>query len=102
MATIISSSEFEEKVLKSDKPVIVDFYATWCGPCKRLGPVLDELAESNSGFYVYKVDVDEDGDLAEKFNVMSVPTLIFFNNGEQINKLIGLHTKEEILKAIEV
>lgn len=101
MATIISSSEFDEKVLKADKPVLVDFFATWCGPCKRLGPVLDEIAESSSSFYVYKIDVDDSGDIAEKYNVMSVPTMVVFKNGEQTGKLVGLHTKEEIINTIE-
>ncbi len=101
MATIISSSEFDEKVLKADKPVLVDFFATWCGPCKRLGPVLDEIAEGSSSFYVYKIDVDDSGDIAEKYNVMSVPTMVVFKNGEQTGKLVGLHTKEEIINTIE-
>lgn len=101
MATIISSSEFDEKVLKADKPVLVDFFATWCGPCKRLGPVLDEISEGATNFYVYKIDVDDSGDIAEKYNIMSVPTMMVFKNGEQTGKLVGLHTKEEIIKTIE-
>lgn len=101
MATVISSAEFNEKVLNSTKPVLVDFFATWCGPCKRLAPLLDEIAESNTSFEVYKIDVDDSSDIAEKFNIMSVPTLMVFKNGNQTSKLVGVHTKDEILAAVE-
>jgi len=101
MATIISSDEFNEKVLNNPKPVLVDFFATWCGPCKRLAPILDELSESNPGFEIYKIDVDDSGDIAEQFNIMSVPTLLVFKNGAQTNKIIGLHSKEDIIAAVE-
>lgn len=101
MATIITSEEFNEKVLSNPKPVLVDFFATWCGPCKRLAPLLEEIAESNSDFEIYKLDVDESGDIAEQYNIMSVPTMLVFKNGEQTNKLVGLQTKDAIIAAIE-
>ncbi len=100
MATIISSEEFNEKVLNNPKPVLVDFFATWCGPCKRLAPILEEIAESNNDFEIYKLDVDESGDIAEQYNIMSVPTMLVFKNGEQTNKLVGIQTKEDIIKTV--
>ena len=75
---------------------IVDFYADWCGPCKMLGPILEDLEQN-----VLKINVDEHEDLAQKFGIMSIPTLIFFQNGEMKNKVIGFRNKEEILKIIE-
>lgn len=100
MATVITSEEFKEKVLNNPKPVVVDFFATWCGPCKRLAPLLEELAEETTDFEIYKIDVDDSGDIAEKFNIMSVPTLMIFKNGEQTGKLIGLHSKKDIIDAV--
>lgn len=100
MATVITSEEFKEKVLNNPKPVVVDFFATWCGPCKRLAPLLEELAEETTDFEIYKIDVDDSGDIAEQFNIMSVPTLMIFKNGAQTGKLIGLHSKKDIIDAV--
>lgn len=99
MATILSSNEFDEKVLKSDNAVLVDFFATWCGPCKRLSPTIDELSE-DADFDVYKIDIDESGDIAEKYNIMSVPTMLVFKNGEVTNKAVGIRSKEEIIEMV--
>lgn len=100
MATVITSEEFKEKVLNNPKPVVVDFFATWCGPCKRLAPLLEELAEETTDFEIYKIDVDDSGDIAEQFNIMSVPTLMIFKNGAQTGKLVGLHSKKDIIDAV--
>ena len=96
----INESEFEEQVLKSEKPVIVDFFATWCGPCKMLGPVLEEVAEQHQDVVIVKVDIDENMALAQKFGLMSVPTLMIFKNGEEVGREIGFRQKEEIEEII--
>ncbi len=100
MAQVITSSEFESKVLKAQKPVLVYFFATWCGPCKRVGPTVDELAEELAGTAeVYKVDIDQSPDLASRYNVMSVPTFIAFENGQIKKQVLGGQPKAQ-LKAL--
>lgn len=100
MATVITSEEFNEKVLNNPKPVLVDFFATWCGPCKRLAPILEEIAESTTDFEIYKIDIDDSADIAEQFNIMSVPTMLVFKDGKQTGKLIGLHSKNDIINVV--
>lgn len=89
-------SEFEEKVLRADEPVLVDFYASWCGPCKVMAPVVRELAESGS-FSVYKVDVDKATEAAGKFGVSSIPTFIAFRNGAEAARIVGAVSKQELM-----
>ena len=86
----------EAEGLKSDKPVLVDFWATWCGPCQKQGPIVESFAEEQSDIKVCKLDVDEASDIAEKFNIMSIPTVIAFKNGEVINKAVGLTPKDAL------
>lgn len=96
----ITSSNFENEVLKSDKTVLIDFWASWCMPCKMLSPVVDEIAEENPEIKVGKVNVDEQPELAEKFGVMSIPTLIVFKNGQNIDTSVGVKPKAEILEML--
>ena len=97
MEMTITSQNFEEEVLKSEKPVLIDFWATWCGPCMRQGPIVEELAAE--GYTVGKVNVDEEPGLAQQFQVMSIPTLIIFKDGKEAKRLVGL-TPKDTLKAL--
>jgi len=96
----VTMENFETEVLKSDKPVIVDFWADWCGPCKRLSPAVEELANETDEAKLCKVNVDEQPELATRFNVMSIPTLIAFKNGKIHNTSVGLIPKNAILDLI--
>ena len=97
----ITNQNFEQEVLKSDKKVLVDFWASWCGPCRMLSPIIDEVAKSTDKVKVGKVNVDEESDLATKFAVMSIPTLILFENGKPVKQIVGLQSKDAILRMIE-
>lgn len=99
MAARISSADFEEKVLKADRPVLVDFYSDTCIPCKRMAGVLGDIEdEYEDKLYLYKVNVNYEEDLTAKYQVMSAPTLIVFENGEEKNRLSGVAGKDEIVK----
>ncbi|MBR2175618.1 MAG: thioredoxin [Clostridia bacterium] len=100
MVVEITGENFEEEVLQSEKPVLVDFWASWCGPCRMLSPVVDEVAEENPQIKVGKVNVDEHPELAGKFGVMSIPTLIFFKDGKNIDSSLGVVPKSAIEKII--
>lgn len=96
----VNSENFEKEVLESDKPVLIDFYADWCGPCKMLSPIVEEVATENNDVKVVKVNIDNEQDLAIKYSVMSIPTLIVIRNGEVANMSVGLISKEQILSLI--
>ena len=98
----VSVEDFEDEVLKSDVKVLVDFYADWCGPCKMMAPVLEEIAENNNGFKIVKLNVDENMSIAEKYNIMSIPALFVFDKGEVVNKSVGLISKNEVLDLLKL
>ncbi|MFA6550269.1 MAG: thioredoxin [Candidatus Gracilibacteria bacterium] len=93
----IKDADFEQEVLKSDLPVLVDFFAQWCGPCKMMGPLIDELSEGYVGkVKIFKMDVDENPQTAMKYGIQSIPTLIFFKGGEPVDSAIGFQSKDAL------
>jgi len=98
----VSDNEFDEQVLKADTPVLVDFWADWCGPCKMIAPSIDELAEELDGKVKFtKVDVDENPDIAMKYGIRGIPTLLVFKDGAPVDQLVGAHPKATIKKRLE-
>ena len=97
----VSDENFEQEVLNSNIPVLVDFYADWCGPCKMLSPIVDEVAKENEDIKVVKVNVDESQNTAIKYQVMSIPTLVVIKNGNEVNRSVGLIDKEEVLNLVK-
>lgn len=98
----INESQFEQEVTKSEIPVLVDFWAPWCGPCKMLGPILEEVAATNdSRLKIVKVNVDENPDLAQKFEVMGIPSMFLFKNGEVIDSFTGAMSKQALTEKID-
>ena len=93
----LNASNFEREVLQSQKPVLVDFWASWCGPCRMLAPVIDEIAEENEDVKVCKVNVDEQEELAARFGIMSIPTLLVFKNGNLQGQTVGVQSKQALL-----
>ena len=92
----IKEEEFEEKVLKNSKKVLVDFYADWCGPCRMLSPIIEEIAKENDEYEFVKVNVDDCPDVSRKYGIMSIPTLIVFEKGEEKKKTLGFHSLDEV------
>lgn len=101
MSTIKITNENFNSLINDEKTTLVDFYAEWCGPCKALSPVIDEIASETKDMNVGKVNVDLERDLALKFGVRSIPTMIVFRNGKEINRLVGFLPKEEILSKVK-
>ncbi|MDB2443116.1 thioredoxin [Flavobacteriales bacterium] len=102
MALEITSANFEETVLKSEKPVLVDFWAEWCGPCRMVGPIVDELHTDYEGKAVVgKVNVDDQQEIAAQYGIRNIPTILFFKNGEMVDKNVGVAPKADLAKKID-
>ena len=97
----ITSQNFEESVIKSEKTVLLDFSAVWCGPCQMIAPIIHEIAEENDNIVVCKIDVDNDTPLAIQFGVSSIPTLVVMKNGQVVDKAVGLRSKAQILEMLK-
>ena len=98
----VTENNFDQDVLKSDKPVLVDFWASWCGPCRMVSPIVDEIGNESDGRYrVGKINVDEEPDLTARYNVMSIPTLMVFKNGELSKTSVGVRSKQDILSMLD-
>ena len=93
----VNKDNFQEVVLNSDKPVLVDFWASWCGPCRMVAPILEEIANERSDVKVCKINVDEEPELAGRYNVMSIPTLLVMKDGQVVNQAVGARPKSQIL-----
>ena len=97
-----TTQNFDEEDLKSDVPVLVDFWATWCGPCKMQGPIVEELAQEVSGVKIGKLETDDNSEIAERYGIMSIPTLMVFKNGEIAAKAVGVQQKEQLKEMLGV
>lgn len=101
MALVINKSNFEAEVLNSEKPVLLDFWASWCGPCMMLSPTIEEIAAEHPEYKVGKINVDEEAELTEQFGIVSIPALFVVKNGKVVNKGVGLMPKEKVLAMLK-
>ncbi len=97
----LTKENFQAEITKSDKPILVDFWAVWCGPCQMMAPILHELETEMPDVQIGKVNVDEQMDLARQFRVVSIPTLIIFKNGQEVQRMVGVTSKEELMDALK-
>ncbi len=101
MSALFDDKNFEKEVLKSDLPVMVDFFAQWCGPCKMMGPTIDELSKEYEGKWkIGKCDIDESPEVAEKYGITSIPTIKFFKNGEIVDEVVGFQSKDKLVEKL--
>lgn len=98
----ITKENFEKEVINSEQPVLLDFWASWCGPCRMVAPIIDEIAQEVADKKIGKVNVDEQPELAQAFGIMSIPTLLVFKGGKVVNKAVGVKPKQAILQMLEV
>lgn len=98
----ITNSNFEQEILKSDKTVLLDFWADWCGPCRMISPIIDDLANEATNAKICKINVDEEPELASRFNVMTIPTLAIIKDGKELQRSIGVKSKKELLEMLEL
>ena len=99
-AKYITKENFENEVLRTDKPVLLDFWAPWCGPCRMVGPIVDQIAEEREDLVVGKVNVDEEQELAQEYSIMSIPTLMVLKDGVIVERVVGARTKENLLELL--
>lgn len=101
MVIKVTKENFESVVLKNEKPIMLDFYATWCGPCQMVSPIVDEIANENPQYTVCKIDVDEEMEIAGQFGIVSIPTVVCIKNGEVTGKVVGYVPKDKLLSIME-